>query len=866
MTQKIGTSPSWLSKAATAAGKGLTAVGLLFGAGVLTAGCLDRPVAPATPTTTNVYINQIRQTGVDKIDLLFMIDNSISMADKQQILAAAVPVLVQRLITPTCVDMNGAPVGNGGVVAQADGTCPNGNGVPEFKPIKDIHIGLVTSSLGDHGSNDVCSDAQNADNQANGNPPSFYNDMAQLLPTVRPASNLYSWNNSGFLVWDPRVQKDVLDKHTPITMNETDQGTFIKNFTAMVTAAGEHGCGFEASLEAWYRFLIDPEPVSQMSETGNDPPNMKTPKIVSVRGPDPADVGPNPDKGFVHSKVIANNTVLEQRKNFLRPDSLVAIVMLTDENDCSIQDEDGTQGWLVGWKGGVGKNSFGMPRANSACANPNDPCCRPCISGNSKCPDNAADPVCAMGPYLGTTTMNNEDNTNERCYNQKKRFGIDLLYPTSRYSEGLKNLTIHPRFGGPEVPNPLYASVNGQPPRDSGLVFLAGLVGVPWQDISTMESWQGPHLTYMTAQQLTESGRWPVILGDPNASPPVDPADPFMIESIDPRTINAKNPLINEAILSPDSTMLNKINGHEQNVPARDDLQFACIFDLQQAVKPADCDASPDGCDCNADEFAKKSPLCQGVSMTATGSQIKAKGYPGLRELEVLKEFGNNSIVASICPKNIAPTGGLTMQTDPDYGYNPAVGAIVERLKEALTVKCLPRPLAPDTTGQSADPSAPDYNANAGKVPCAVVEVRPEQQDSMGNYTTCQECVPAAGRTALTGERAKVIGAAKEYLRQNGICGGASIPCDNECFCELTQFTGAELRACQTGGTTNSAGYCYVDPAAVDPSDATLLQGENNLVKGCQPTARRILNFVGDNIPAKDGLAFIACIGATPQD
>lgn len=36
-------------------------------------------------------------TTTDKVDLLLVIDNSISMADKQQILAATVPRLVQRL-------------------------------------------------------------------------------------------------------------------------------------------------------------------------------------------------------------------------------------------------------------------------------------------------------------------------------------------------------------------------------------------------------------------------------------------------------------------------------------------------------------------------------------------------------------------------------------------------------------------------------------------------------------------------------------------------------------------------------------------------------------------------------------------------
>src|SRR5262245_35737369 len=52
---------------------------------------------------SNATVDRIRQTGVDKIDLLFMIDNSVSMADKQEILKAAVPDLVGRLVSPSCV-------------------------------------------------------------------------------------------------------------------------------------------------------------------------------------------------------------------------------------------------------------------------------------------------------------------------------------------------------------------------------------------------------------------------------------------------------------------------------------------------------------------------------------------------------------------------------------------------------------------------------------------------------------------------------------------------------------------------------------------------------------------------------------------
>src|SRR6187399_1452143 len=137
----------------------LRSAGALFVAAAsavtLVAGCLDRPVVKQEPNTSNVYVAEIRQTAVDKIDLLFMIDNSISMADKQAILGDAVGSLANRLVTPICV--NGTtPVGQ----TDANGNCTNGT--PEFTPIKDIHIGVVSSSLGAHGGQ-TCSDAAGDD-------------------------------------------------------------------------------------------------------------------------------------------------------------------------------------------------------------------------------------------------------------------------------------------------------------------------------------------------------------------------------------------------------------------------------------------------------------------------------------------------------------------------------------------------------------------------------------------------------------------------------------------------------------------------------------------------------------------------------
>ena len=130
----------------------------------------------------------------------------------------------------------------------------------------------------------------------------------------------------------------------------------------------------------------------------------------------------------------------------------------------------------------------------------------------------SADPVC-MGAAPGTfnTWDNLNDSLNLRCYDQKQRFGFDLLYETQRYVTGLTSPTL-PLQSDPTktVANPLYSpGSSGKPPRDPSLVFLAGIVGVPWQDIATADSLASPTtLTYLTATELVAQGRWAQLLGD----------------------------------------------------------------------------------------------------------------------------------------------------------------------------------------------------------------------------------------------------------------------------------------------------------------------------------------------------------------
>lgn len=166
-----------------------------------------------------------------------------------------------------------------------------------------------------------------------------------------------------------------------------------------------------------------------------------------------------------------------------------------------------------------------------------------------------------------------------------------------------------------------------------------------------------------------------LILGDPANYEA--PTDPLMHESVDPRS--GVNPITQDAVAPPGSPpTANPINGHEWTIARRDDLQYACTFPLDT---PEPCGSgSTRACDCGS--IAADKPLCQNpqTGQTDAAHQYYAKAYPGLRELETLKEYGANSIVASICPK-------IQDATNPDYGYNPAVAAIIERLKSALSGK-----------------------------------------------------------------------------------------------------------------------------------------------------------------------------------
>jgi len=682
----------------------------------------------------------------EKVDLLFMIDSSADMAEKQRLLSQAVGGLVES-------------------VAEVVG---------------DIHIGVITSSLGDHGSGDICSTNLGSTTIID----HTFDDHAHLLPTVR--QGLASSDDAGFLAWDPGASDAAHDG-------------VIRNVADHVTAAGEAGCAFEASLEAWYRFLVDPDPVGSMSNNG----------MVSVRG-------------------LTSALILDQRAAFLRPDSLLVIVMLTDENDCSIVDEPGTQGWLIPYKGGPNMNHWRMPRAHSVCAtNPNASNCAPCGQGDP-------DPGCTSG--VNHTDL--DDPPNLRCYRQKQRFGIDLLYPTQRYVDALTEPSIDPRYNGTPVDNPIFRPYQLFPgptlgpipegQRPASWVILAGIVGVPWQDLATTDSLEGEGLTYLSASELESADRWDLILGGGTYGA-WEPLDPFMLESIDPRPAG-EHPLLPYVRPEPpnlDRAAWNPINGHEQYPGSlRDDLQFACTFSLQTAV--ACTPENGDSCRCNANELEYESPLCDYSDGPDAGVQVMTGAYPSLRNLQVLKDLGDQAVTTSICPKSVVSNDP---EMDPTYGYNPAMAAIASRMREAMLAQCLEQQLTPD---------------ESGRVACHVYEVRMPANEPC----SCDENI---GRAPVSSGVASKVAS---KLVHEGRCGGRDQrPCSEACTCEIQQFEGPELETCQTtlNDPGNLFGYCYIDQEAG--------VGDESIVESCPADRKRILRFIGANVPAKDGMTLMSCSG-----
>lgn len=516
------------------------------------------PAPPIAPDPGREEEPDVPVVPTDKVDLLFVVDNSASMADKSSILASSVSSMLRKFVVE--------------------------------KNVKDIHVGIISTSLGSFG--DVC--------PAEGRT----NDRAHLLGT-----GVLSLAKSG------SVERLVEDTH------------------AGLLAVGENGCGLEAQLESMYRFLVQPDP----------------PRAITI--------------GAQNQAVFegVDYELLAQRKAFLRPDSALAIVMLTDEDDSTPDPRSVRgQGWAFASRNFPGSTTFRgdprngttAPRATSACSvDPTSEDCTSCalLPGSS-------DPECAKnGGYYAA----DEDSLNVRFHRMKQRFGIDPRFSIERYTKGLSSRkaprreTEHDASGAyahaATCTNPLFAGALPERagdelcalpegPRSRQLVMFHLIGGLP------------PALAGKRGDQV----EWTKVLGANPDAYDFTGIDPHMIQSVAPRA-----GLEQPATFGSNGS--DPVHGREWDT-RKDDLQYACTFALPQ---PRACLPTSAGCDCAMEGSAP--PLC-GAQL---GQQVRAKAYPTIQELRVAKALGDRAVVSSIC----------AVGTD---GYGAGLDLLVERMTPVL--------------------------------------------------------------------------------------------------------------------------------------------------------------------------------------
>ncbi|APR86185.1 Hypothetical protein A7982_11534 [Minicystis rosea] len=213
--------------------------------------------------------------------------------------------------------------------------------------------------------------------------------------------------------------------------------------------------------------------------------------------------------------------------------------------------------------------------------------------------------------------------------------------------------------------------------------------------------------------------------------------------------------------------------------------------------------------------------------------QRRAKAYPGIRQLSVVKALGSQGIARSICPVQLDDAGS------DDFGYRSALAPLFERLRVSVGGQCLARSFPTDENGQIA---------------CVILEARKVAKQEAEHCDAFCNGLP--GHRAVPAKYAGELKAVQADPASKG----------TNCVCEVEQLSGSAttdcsnvnnpLAACQCepsasfdGKTVD--GWCYVDPFGSPPI------GSPEQVGACVQSQRRILRFVGG--AAIEGVAFINC-------
>jgi hypothetical protein len=287
---------------------GVSTLGMVGALSSALAGCPNQELAPLTPCTVSGVSIEVPQTGVDKVDLLFMIDNSGSMAEEQKKLAAVLPDLVTVLTT-----------------GQLNPNMPKER--PDFPPVKSLHIGVVSSDLGVNAAPAIEScggasydptapDPANTTASVRMMPPNGtrldkpFGDNGQLLTATtvaqsgiwsRPFGTTFSTPVELTVPGDARCAQVQVNRFIDFNAGTTNPDQTKLEFSC-IAKLGKNGCGLEQQLESAYKALAP----SSVTFSRNS-------------------------RGQGSGGGAVNN-------GFLRDDAVLAVVFVTDEEDCSIPD------------------------------------------------------------------------------------------------------------------------------------------------------------------------------------------------------------------------------------------------------------------------------------------------------------------------------------------------------------------------------------------------------------------------------------------------------------------------------------------------------------------------------------------------
>jgi hypothetical protein len=681
----------------------------------------------------------IHVTRVRKLDVLLVVDDAPGMADKLARFGGRLDALLTPLLR----------------------TGPDASGAPP--KIDDVHVGVISASLGSFGTS-ACAGASHPHG----------NDDAHLLPRDAAVGKALPGTT---LTWSASTSS------APGATYVGDAGakSLIADVSAIVSGLAADGCSYSAPLEATYRFLIDPAPYQT---------------AAAKCAPSSSGAGDSCSGTIAMSGV--DSTLLTERAQFLRPDSALAVVVLSDRDDQSLNPSG--QNWIP-----LALAPQTMPRGWGSCATVPDDVdddgviesmfdCWSCIQ-----PGKGDDPACKT-PWPTTTLDVDADGPHLRLTRQVQRYGYDFLWPVDRYVKGFTN-TIVVGSDGKMAPNGIY---NGGF-RTSDLVTFATIAGAPNDLVANPDG---------TARSLDLAG-WSKLV-DPSAST----RDPRMVESIGPRAGLSRYKGAGDLSADPVSGTgsFRNGNGGDRDVPDGDDLQYACM-----QARPTGVALPNDRC--SDPKLAAVDPAC--VASGTGYSQAYSVAFPGLRQLRVAEKLGASAIVGSIC------------SSTPEQ----FLGSVAAHIESSLNGLC--------PTGVTLTPSA------SGTVNCAL-EVVFDGPTGPHGETSCEAinpsgklgyCTPGSAPCRVAGSALPPLStsdfAASACLKvlstdATGVTtielaapttSGGNVYADGHLVCELYQYgtsptTSADATACQNDptftATDGNGGWCWsrnltvLGPSCVD--------------------------------------------------